>query len=165
MAKSIKPVGTIKETPLRKPTEEETTINLGPKENVEEETSEPVSCAAQGIPDSPMLNAFMDQSGIDYNDDEQRFDGSEAEESKKSQSANKEAQDELMLYMASRSPKRSSISDTVDYPTRVSKGDLDDVTEPHSNLKGYDHSLEEVRDWENLPKDEDPPKGFTLGIR
>ena len=41
--------------------------------------------------------------------------------------------------------KSQRFSDHMNIPTQLKDGQLDNVTEPHPNFKGYDHSCEKVR--------------------
>jgi hypothetical protein len=157
MAKPIKPVGKGKIMPAGPMPD---SPEKAEDKKVEPELVEPEFYGIQEIPQSPMLNAFLEQSGLDYNNENEHYSEKDVYAE-----ADAQAHEEIMLYMARRSPKSSSISDTVEHPHQIERGDLDDTTEPHERLKGYDHSLEQNRDWQSLPKPDPEPRGFQLGFR
>jgi hypothetical protein len=159
MAKPLKPVGRQRIMPIEQKESKESEER---RKKLEEESIEPEYYGIQEIPQSPMLTAFMEQTGLDYNNESLHYDGSEDKFREISEEEDQAAQSSVADYMAIRGHKSSSIRNTVEYPHQVNEGDLDDTTASHEHFKDYDHSLEQVRHLEDLQGPPKEPEGFRL---
>jgi len=85
---------------------------------------------------SPVQQAFLDQ---------QKFTDAEADAYQQSiADAHADNERKAMLQLC----RSQNVSDYMNVPTTIEAGSLDQTHEVHPKLKGYDHSLEKVRNQE-----------------
>ena len=97
-----------------------------------------------------VLEAFLRQNDMDPDSFEQseehgRLYGEGLDEG----SDARDAKDKYVTELAAGMDEGSNISASLDIPTQINSKDLNQKTESHPNMDGYDHSLEKKR-WDKL---------------